>query len=638
MSNINIFLLDNSNNSKEEKNIIRPKTYQQLLSQISKKFRNISEYFEVFIIDKNNKEIKINSEEQYKEIGDILFVREINEDILKKSIYDMNYNKLSESKQEILDEKYNCILCSIIIKNEKPYLCYKCQKIFHEKCLKDWDKKCKTKKKILTCPNCRNELPIEKWNKKLNHEENRKDNAILMNKINEYKLNNNMNNNINKIKDRKINELKENGINKEKIIKEYENYINKTIEIFKNLLNKINDIHTLLKLERNDKLEYLINKYSLNIKNLDISNISNVINEELDNFYISLKNSINTVIINDTMVNKDNFNLINDNNLEKVNKLKVDEYKDKINLIYFANYGNNYRIFGNAFVNNNADNIELIINGKQSKLVSNCILYKGENIITLIIKKKLKDLSKMFYMCDNVKDISQLEYLYINEVKDFSYMFYECKSLTNIKSLQKWNVSSSNDFSYMFGGCTSLLDIESLQNWNVSKSNNFSFMFYKCESLKDIKPLQNWNVSNSNNFSYMFCKCKLLSNINCLQNWNVSNGNNFSNMFGGCSLLTNIEPLKNWDVSSCDNFSNMFRECSLLSDIKPLKNWNVSKGNNFSYMFYECKSLSDIKSLQNWNVSKGNNFSCMFRDCSPLIDIKPLQKWNISNNDMNSLI
>ena len=49
----------------------------------------------------------------------------------------MNYNKLSESKQDILDEKYNCYICNSNIKNENPYFCYICQKIFHEKCLKD---------------------------------------------------------------------------------------------------------------------------------------------------------------------------------------------------------------------------------------------------------------------------------------------------------------------------------------------------------------------------------------------------------------------------------------------------------------------------------------------------------------------
>ena len=204
-----IYLLDNSNNTKEETNMSKPISYLEFLQQIKSKFKNMPEYYEIFMLDEDNKEIKINNEETFKKVVDILFIREIDKAMLEQSLFSLNYDKLSESQQDILDQKYNCILCTIIIKNENPYLCYKCQKIFHEKCLKDWDKKCKLQNKNLECPNCRNELPIEKGNKKLDYEENRKDNANLMNKINEYKLTNNMNNNINIIKDKKINELKE---------------------------------------------------------------------------------------------------------------------------------------------------------------------------------------------------------------------------------------------------------------------------------------------------------------------------------------------------------------------------------------------------------------------------------------------
>ena len=76
-----------------------------------------------------------------------------------------------------------------------------------------------------------------------------------------------MNNNINIIKDKKI--------------KNYENYISKTIIIFKDILNKINIIHNNLKMKNNNKLNELIN--NLNIDNLNLNNVSNTINEELDN-------------------------------------------------------------------------------------------------------------------------------------------------------------------------------------------------------------------------------------------------------------------------------------------------------------------------------------------------------------------
>ena len=171
-----IFLLDNSNNTKEETNMPKPKSYLEFLQQIKSKFKNMPEYYEIFMLDEDNKEIKINNEEKYKIIEDILFIREIDENIFDQSLFELNYNKLSESKKDIFDQKYNCNICSIIIKNEKPYLCYKCQKIFHVKCLKDWDKKCKLKNKNLECPNCRNKLSIEKWNKKLEHDDDRIDN------------------------------------------------------------------------------------------------------------------------------------------------------------------------------------------------------------------------------------------------------------------------------------------------------------------------------------------------------------------------------------------------------------------------------------------------------------------------------
>jgi len=304
--------------------------------------------------------------------------------------------------------------------------------------------------------------------------------------------------------------------------------------------------------------------------------------------------------------------------------------KNEINIIYEADEEGFENIFGDEFVKNNRNNIELIINGNKNNLVEEYKLKKGENKVKIIIKNKITNLEKMFYECKSLKNIEELKYLDTKEIKDFSLMFAQCSLISDIKGLENWNVSNGNDFSCMFYECSSLSDIKVLQNWNVSNGNDFSSMFEGCTSLSDIKALENWNVSNGNDFSSMFKGCSSLSDIKALENWNVSNGKNFRSLFLGCSSLLYINELKNWNVSNGNDFSSMFKGCSSLSDIKVLQNWNVSNGDNFSCMFEGCSSLCDIKGLQNWNVSNGYYFSYMFSRCLSLSDIKGLKNWDVS--------
>ena len=146
MSKMEIYLLDKDNNAKEVISIEKPNTYQELLSKLKQKFESISDNYEIYILDNKNQEIIINNEEKYKKIEDILYIHEIDKDTLEQSIFQINYNKLSESKQEILDDKYNCILCSILIKNEQPYFCYNVKKFFMKNVLKVGIKNVKKKR------------------------------------------------------------------------------------------------------------------------------------------------------------------------------------------------------------------------------------------------------------------------------------------------------------------------------------------------------------------------------------------------------------------------------------------------------------------------------------------------------------
>ena len=95
------------------------------------------------------------------------------------------------------------------------------------------------------------------------------------------------------------------------------------------------------------------------------------------------------------------------------------EDKTRIDLVYFANYKGFYSLFGKNFIEINKDNIELIVNGQQDELNESNKLKKGENIITLIIKNKLINLSNMFFWCSNLKNISGLKYLDVSQSKNF---------------------------------------------------------------------------------------------------------------------------------------------------------------------------------------------------------------------------
>ena len=44
-------------------NLVKPKTYQELLIVLRQKIKKLPEFYEIFIIDKNNKEFKINNDE-----------------------------------------------------------------------------------------------------------------------------------------------------------------------------------------------------------------------------------------------------------------------------------------------------------------------------------------------------------------------------------------------------------------------------------------------------------------------------------------------------------------------------------------------------------------------------------------------
>ena len=544
----------------------------------------------------DNKEIIINNNEVYKTIKDIVCVRNNeNENYLEQSLFTKIYEKLSESEQDILDEKYNCCVCNSRISDENPYFCYICQKIFHEKCLKIWEKKRIKANEPLNCPNCRNILELKDWKKKLDFKDNKKNDAQIMNKINNLEKNENFYNNLNQLNASKIKKLEDENKN---ILKKHNNFLAKTSKFLKTILDKFTEIDSISYQKKNFNLNNIIQNISNKNIQSNFDDISNIIFEQFESLIKLLKNKkecakkTNEKIRPQTTKFSVELN-INEKN-KKNNKISASfnpKKEKEINLIYTAKYECYKNIFGEKFVKNNFNNIKLSINGKESSLVYEYKLKKGNNNIKMIILKKLKNLEYMFYECDSLINIDELKSLDTSEVINFSNMFAGNQSLKNVNSLENWNVSNSQDFSFMFNKCYQLSDINSLKNWNVSNCYNFSGMFSECSSLISIEPLENWNVSKGISFASMFYGCDSLYDINAFKNWNISNSNDVSEMFSGCYTIDTLEPVKNWNVSKCKFFTKMFYGCNAIKDISPLRNWNVSKVQDLDGFLRNCNSI-----------------------------------------------
>ena len=123
----------------------------------------------------------------------------------------------------------------------------------------------------------------------------------------------------------------------------------------------------------------------------------------------------------------------------------------EIDLLYEGN-DKLEKIFGEDFVDENQDNIELYINGEKNELTSEYELKKGINNIKLVIKNKLENLSFMFDECKTLKNIDGLKYLNTENCESFESLFNGCSSLTDIKALENWNVSNVTNFRGMFQG------------------------------------------------------------------------------------------------------------------------------------------------------------------------------------------
>ena len=206
------------------------------------------------------------------------------------------------------------------------------------------------------------------------------------------------------------------------------------------------------------------------------------------------------------------------------------------------------------------------------------------------------NMSEMFYYARSFNQ--PLESWNVSNVRNMSDMFYRAQSFN--QPLDKWDTSNVTNMSEMFHKALSFN--EPLENWNVSNVRNMSGMFYGAQSFN--QPLDKWDTINVTNMSKMFYYARSFNQP--LESWNVSNVRDMGGMFGETDVFN--QPLDKWDTSNVTNMSDMFYKAKKFN--QPLESWNVSNVRNMYGMFYE--TLSFNQPLAKWDIKSVENMKFMF--------------------------
>lgn len=141
--------------------------------------------------------------------------------------------------------------------------------------------------------------------------------------------------------------------------------------------------------------------------------------------------------------------------------------------------------------------------------------------VTTTVTKDNTDLNKMFYHCNNLTTINDMDTWDTSNVTDMSEMFYYCYDLTDV-DFSSFNTSNVTDMEYMFACCESIKSLD-LSSFDTSNVTNVDYMFFGCRSLETLD-IRNFNLAKAEkNYDYAeqycmdtFLNCDNLRVINML--------------------------------------------------------------------------------------------------------------------------
>ena len=253
-----------------------------------------------------------------------------------------------------------------------------------------------------------------------------------------------------------------------------------------------------------------------------------------------------SIIINDYK-NYPNYNLIKTiSNIEKFVILYCHDYNEIILNYEFQKddiKNNSIELFGEKFVNNNKENSFLIIRKK--------IL----DISRFINLKEIFDvLPTNFPLNLEIKLIERKK----KKMKDLSFMFYEISTITSKSKFDGFNSDNITNMSNMFCNCSSLQEIPDISKFNTKNVTDMSYLFYNCSLLKQLPDISDWEMENVSNTRSMFENCLSLSTLPDISNWNTKNIKNMNCMFKNCESLLYEPNLSKWIINKDTQTNQMF--------------------------------------------------------------------------------
>ena len=158
--------------------------------------------------------------------------------------------------------------------------------------------------------------------------------------------------------------------------------------------------------EKNGKIKIIINaKYTIILDKHELT-----VNESILKLFNELKMLRESNEEKDKKIEemKKNINQIQQINAESTG------FKNEIKVFYDVGQKGKYKIFGEKFVKENKNNIELEINGNRTELTHEYELSNENNSVKMIIKNNLTNLQSMFEGCNKLNNIDELKYLNTN--------------------------------------------------------------------------------------------------------------------------------------------------------------------------------------------------------------------------------